>query len=158
MAERKKKKERKMAAISNSNEHTISEQKSLTASCVCGSIKAQVCGEAIRVSMCHCFDCQKRTGSVFGVQARFLPSQVTFEGEAKSFTRTGDSGGKIHYRFCPNCGTTLSWTIEGMEGVAIGVGCFADSNAFPPPSMSVYETRAHPWASKAIPTDAVHWD
>ena len=24
----------------------------------------------MRISMCHCLDCQKRTGSVFGVQAR----------------------------------------------------------------------------------------
>jgi hypothetical protein len=30
----------------------------------------------VRVSICHCFACQKRTGSAFGYQARFPREQI----------------------------------------------------------------------------------
>lgn len=30
----------------------------------------------VRIGICHCFECQRRTGSVFGVQARFPRQDV----------------------------------------------------------------------------------
>lgn len=42
-----------------------------TASCNCGQLSLSVSGDPIRVSVCHCNACQKRTGSAFGVQARY---------------------------------------------------------------------------------------
>ena len=51
--------------------------------------------------MCHCLDCQRRTGSAFGAQARFRKEQVRIEGEAKDFVRTADGGNKLAFRFCP---------------------------------------------------------
>lgn len=50
------------------------------ASCSCGQLTARVTGEPVRVSICHCLACQRRTGSVFGVQARFpAPSFSVYE-------------------------------------------------------------------------------
>ena len=72
----------------------------------------------MRVSMCHCFACQQRTGSVFGVQARFKNEQIkAMQGEFKTYLRTGDSGSIITFKFCPHCASTLCWTFEaaGME-------------------------------------------
>ncbi len=40
------------------------------ASCCCGALRALPSTPPVRVSMCHCTACQRRTGSVFGVQAR----------------------------------------------------------------------------------------
>jgi hypothetical protein len=37
------------------------------ASCTCGQLNAQCMGEPVRISVCHCFDWQRRTGSAFGV-------------------------------------------------------------------------------------------
>ena len=42
-----------------------------TATCRCGQLRAECQGEPVRVSVCHCLDCQKRTGSVFAAQARW---------------------------------------------------------------------------------------
>ena len=53
-----------------------------SASCSCGRLTVSVTGEPARVSVCHCLACQRRTGSAFGVQARFDASQVHLEGEA----------------------------------------------------------------------------
>lgn len=42
----------------------------------------------MRISICHCHACQKRTGSAFGVQARFPKDQVVIAGASTAFTRT----------------------------------------------------------------------
>ena len=39
-------------------------------------------GEPSRISMCHCLDCQRRTGAETSNQARFSREQVTFAGKA----------------------------------------------------------------------------
>ena len=125
-----------------------------TASCSCGQLQAQVTGEPIRVSVCHCIACQRRTGSVFGAQARFPSSSVTINGTWKEFVRVGDEGTRVSFRFCPECGSTVFYTAEGLEGfVAIPVGTFADPT-FPSPSFSVYEERMHRWVS--MPADIEH--
>lgn len=107
--------------------------------------------------MCHCFACQKRTGSVFGVQARFPSDKVSFEGAATEYVRTGDSGGTIRFRFCPACGSTVAWEIDKLAGfTAVAVGAFADQ-AFPQPRVAVYEARRHPWVH--LPDlDVEHYD
>jgi hypothetical protein len=95
--------------------------------------------------MCHCLACQKRTGSVFAVQARWPADKVTIEGRATEWVRVGDEGGRITFRFCPVCGATVYYDIHDMPGlVAVAVGAFADPT-FPPPKISVYGTRRHPW-------------
>lgn len=115
------------------------------ASCSCGQLSAKVSAEPIRVSVCHCHACQRRTGSVFGAQARFPRQAVEFSGTATEYTRVGDDGGRCTFSFCPVCGATVHYVIEGMEDhIAIPVGAFADS-AFPAPSFSVYEARMHAW-------------
>ena len=101
----------------------------------------------MRISICHCVECQRRTGSVFGVQARFPENQVTkIAGRVTPYTRVADSGQTVTTHFCPVCGTTLYWTLTVAPGlIAVAVGAFADPG-FPPPRHSVYESRAHSWA------------
>ena len=115
-------------------------------------------GEPVRVSMCHCLACQQRTGSVFGVQARYPREQVTsIEGAKAEFVRTGDSGGRVTFRFCPTCGSTVYWDIDKMpDFIAVAVGAFADMS-FPTPKIAVYEARRHPWALMPA-LEVEHWD
>ena len=116
------------------------------ATCRCG--KQAICdGEPVRVSVCHCLDCQKRTGSAFAAQARWPDDKVMLVGEAKTWIRTADSGHKATYQFCPNCGSTVTYVIEGWPGVtAVPLGAFADPD-FPAPAFSVYEHRKHSWTT-----------
>lgn len=115
------------------------------AQCRCGALRAACEGEPVRVSVCHCLECQRRTGSAFAAQARFPSSCVTVTGAARVFQRTGASGGRASYRFCPECGSTVVYENEGMEGmVAIPLGAFADPG-FPAPRFSVHENRRHHW-------------
>ena len=115
------------------------------ASCSCGQLTARVNGEPLRVSICHCLSCQRRTGSVFGEQARFSRESVTISGVSTEYVRVGDEGSKVKFHFCPVCGSTVYYEPEGLEAfVAVPVGAFADPG-FPTPSVSVYEERMHQW-------------
>ena len=117
------------------------------ASCRCGALRATCTGEPIRISVCHCLECQKRTGSAFSAQARWPDEQVAVTGALRTWERLADSGGRAAYRFCPECGSTVTYTNEGWPGVtAIPLGAFADP-AFPAPLFSVYEHRMHGWTA-----------
>ena len=123
-----------------------------TASCSCGQLKAIVTEDPIRVAVCHCLACQRRTGSVFGAQARFRSGAVSIEGQSQQYVRVGDEGSKITFNFCPTCGATVYYRID-EENVAIPVGAFAEPG-FPAPTFSVYEERKHAWV--ALPDNIEH--
>ncbi|MEP6898179.1 MAG: GFA family protein [Rhodanobacter sp.] len=115
------------------------------ATCRCGKLAIRTRGEPVRVSICHCLACQRRTGSVFSAQARFASDTVTTEGQGREYVRVGESGQAARFRFCAECGATVFWQSDALPGfVTVAVGAFADSG-FPPPQVSVYEERQHAW-------------
>ena len=119
------------------------------ASCSCGQLRLTCEGEPVRISMCHCLECQKRTGNVFATQARFARECVRIEGRATQWARAGDSGEGATFSFCPVCVSTVYWEPTGAPDIVyVAVGAFADPS-FPPPRVSVYEERRHPWALAA---------
>lgn len=103
-------------------------------------------GEPVRVFVCHCLDCKKRSGSAFAVQARWPAEQVTAEGRSKSWSKLAESGNRISFHFCPDCGSDVHYVIEGKFAglVAIPLGAF-DDPYFARPSFSVWEERKHDW-------------
>jgi len=124
------------------------------ASCSCGQLTAKVSGEPVRISICHCLACQRRTGSPFAQQARFRREDVALAGVSSKYVRAGDEGPGAKFHFCPTCGATVYYEPLGMlEYLIIPVGAFADPS-FPPPAVSVYESRMHSWV--VPPTDAEH--
>ncbi len=129
------------------------------AACSCGQLSVSCQGEPIRVSICHCLACQKRTGSVFGTQARFNREQVkAITGKSTAYTRKADSGNELTFHFCPECGSTVYYWLNDMPDViAIPVGAFADPT-FRAPVFSVYESRRHGWVVLPDGPDVEHMD
>ena len=125
------------------------------ASCRCGQLTAIATGTPVRISVCHCLDCQKRSGSAFAAQVRFPASQVSLTGNASTFTATGDNGA-AHFHFCPDCGSTVTYTHDRLPGViAIALGAF-DDPYFVTPTVSVWEERQHEWLE--IAGDVEHFE
>ncbi len=121
------------------------------ASCACGQLRAEVTGEPVRVSICHCTECRRRTGSAFSHNARYLPDQVRVSGVDKMFTRTGDEGSKITHHFCPDCGVSVWYgNSDVADMVAIPVGAFAMVDC-PAPAWSVYDNRRPGWLRLDVP-------
>jgi hypothetical protein len=104
------------------------------AACSCGQLRLEIEGEPSRVSMCHCLECQRRTGAVISNQARFHREQITFAGQATAWSRKAESGNALTFYFCPTCGSTVYWEGKGFPGyVAVAIGNFADPK-FPAPT------------------------
>ena len=124
------------------------------ASCSCGRLRLVAEGEPVRVSVCHCLACQRRTGSAFGFQARFPRERVRIEGRSSVYVRVSDAGDTRTYHFCPDCGATVHYAnASSPELVAVPIGAFADP-AFPPPGVSVWEARKHEWVT--LPAGVEH--
>ncbi|MFN2100418.1 GFA family protein [Altererythrobacter sp. MF3-039] len=122
----------------------------MLASCQCGALTATVSGDSARV-VCHCIDCQKRSGSPFGYIAYYSTDRVEVSGESREYIRPTDLGGTFTNRFCPTCGSTIL-VQAGVhpDKVGIPVGAFADQN-FAPPHRAVYDDRRHDWIT--LPED-----
>lgn len=115
------------------------------ASCACGQLRAEVTGDPLRVSICHCTECRRRTGSAFSHNARFGRGQVRVTGRDRTHTRTGDEGSSITHHFCPDCGVTVWYgNAETSETIGIPVGAFAMVEC-PAPQWSVYDDRRPDW-------------
>jgi len=78
--------------------------------------------------MCHCVDCQRRTGSAFGIAAFFGREAVgVVQGASKTYTRGSASGKHVTFHFCPECGSTVFWEPERAPHlIGVAVGAFAD--------------------------------
>lgn len=117
------------------------------ARCACGQLRLQCQGEPLKVSLCHCLECQRRTGSSYGIAAFFRQEHVAASGITSNYTRTGESGHPVVHNFCPTCGATVFWQPAFRPGfVAVAVGAFADPD-FPQPEQQVYTGTRHPWVA-----------
>ena len=117
------------------------------ASCRCGQLRATVTGQPVRVSVCHCLDCQKRSGSAFAAQARFPAETVAIEGASTAYAHSGESGNVTRFHFCPACGGALYYIHDfAPETIAIPLGAFDDPYAFAP-AISVWSVRKHDWVT-----------
>jgi hypothetical protein len=127
----------------------------MKASCQCGKLTADVADgvEAMTV-LCHCLECQRRTGSPFGAIAYFPGEAVSVSGEAREFTRPSDAGNKFTNGFCPECGSTVYAKASRMPHITgVPAGAFADPS-FVAPIGSVYEQSKHEWV--ALPEGLTH--
>jgi len=117
----------------------------MQAECQCGQLAVELPGTTPAVVACHCVDCQRRTGSPFGVLAYYDADQVTIRGTAKRFERPTAEGNVFETFFCPECGSTVyAKARKHPTLVGIAVGTIADPT-FQPPVRSVWEQSMHKW-------------
>lgn len=117
-----------------------------TASCSCGQLSITVEGDPFQVLICHCFECQKASGSVFAAWSYWLNSAIlAVKGKATLYRRSSDLAGQVDNYFCPICGSTVYGDSESVrDQTAIAIGNFADPS-FDPPTMAVWGECRHAW-------------
>lgn len=76
----------------------MASEERFTGGCLCGRVRIVATGRPYRVGLCHCLDCRKHSGTLFGAAAMFPEDAVTIEGE------TRDYDGRC---FCPRCGSSV---------------------------------------------------
>ena len=75
--------------------------------CLCGDITYKCHAGPSVIFNCHCEDCRRATGSVFGTNFFVPEDELEIFGEVSSYSHTADSGSTMTKRFCPNCGSLL---------------------------------------------------
>jgi hypothetical protein len=113
--------------------------------CLCGSVRYRLCAEPLTSYVCHCTDCQRRTGSAFALSL-IVPAQAieVVRGTPTRYSATLADGRTKHGQMCAACGTRL-WG-EPRLHQAIRVlqpGTLDEPSLFPPV--------AHIWTRSALP-------
>lgn len=85
--------------------------------CLCGAVRYRVNGDPSEVGVCHCTFCKRRTGSAFGVGAYFAKEAVEIAtGALRAYEYCSDETGHwLRMEFCPECGTTVTWTADWLK-------------------------------------------
>jgi len=114
--------------------------------CQCGSVQYEVDGEPVMVVVCHCTDCQRQSGSAFGM-SMIVPRGAfrLLSGDVKMFVRKTDSGRRSTCAFCPECGTQIYQEPEFVSGmVSVKPGTLDDTSVVRP-TLQTWTARKHPW-------------
>ena len=119
-------------------------------SCHCGLIAVEGEADPERVSICHCTDCQTRTGSAFGVVVPVAGETFKMTGTPTHYLKTtADSGNPRVQAFCPTCGSAIYSTSpgEGRQAVyALRVGMLAQRDRLVP-KRQIWCRSARPWVA-----------
>jgi hypothetical protein len=117
--------------------------------CHCGRVTYQADIDPEGVSICHCTDCQRLTGSPYRVTAICSADQIRMTGHAaKIYARTGDNGRTHFQHFCGECGSPLFTSGEGgPDDWGIRWGSIRQRGQLRP-KRQIWCRSAVPWASE----------
>jgi hypothetical protein len=76
--------------------------------CHCGDIRYRAAIDPVRVSICHCVDCQAMSSSAFRVSA--FAAEADFHllaGAPRIYIKIAESGNRRAMAFCARCGTQI---------------------------------------------------
>ena len=117
-----------------------------TARCHCGHLTMECSGAPKKISMCHCLQCQRRTGSLFSIAVFYAREKVAVAtGKTGTFERESASGFPVTFHFCPDCGSNVFWEPARLPHlIGVAAGAFADPD-FPMPEQAVWMKEGHGW-------------
>lgn len=98
--------------------------------CCCKAVRFRVTGDPLHSVICHCVSCRRASGAPSVAWLTFDRSQVEFlAGETRSF----HSSPGVLRRFCPNCGSQISYeTAASPACIDLTTATLDDPTAFPP--------------------------
>ena len=105
----------------------------VTGGCLCGNVRIEASGDPYRVGICHCLDCRKHHGALFGTFAIFPADSVTIEGETRDY---------FGRHFCPDCGSSM-FGRSGDE-VEVNLGALDQPDQLKP-TYELWTVRRESW-------------
>jgi hypothetical protein len=116
----------------------------LEGGCQCGRIRYRIEGEPLGLAVCHCRECQRQSGSAFGMSLAVKRDAFRLlSGELASFTTVADSGRSKRCTFCPDCGSRIfHQTLEAAISVKAGT---LDDTSWLEPTAHYWTQRKQAW-------------
>lgn len=159
----------------------------LLGSCDCGAVRYRLESLPMIVQCCHCYRCQKRTGSAFVINALIEGNRVSLlSGKPTIFTSEVENLNHQHLSQCSTCRVTLWSTFDAEGGFMyyVRVGTLDQPTDIKPdihiytsskqpwviipdgvPSVTEYYERSDVWSQENLarrkvlePLQSVHWD
>lgn len=109
--------------------------------CLCGAIRYTMKGDPSYSGNCHCRSCQRAIGAGFVTWVGIEPEN--FEVTCGKITHCATSPG-VQRGFCCRCGTSLTFTGDDWNDVAITAASL-DDPAIAKPASNVYLNHRQPW-------------
>ena len=124
-----------------------------TGQCLCGAVRFRVSAEPLTVYVCHCTDCQRRTGSAFALSmvVRRSSLEVT-QGDPGAYSALLPDGRTKSGRMCSGCGTRLWGEPANQAVVVVQPGTLEQPTRLKPIAHQ-WTRSAQPWI--VFPADVV---
>ncbi len=128
----------------------MNDTKIFKGGCLCGNVRFKATGPPNKIGTCHCRQCQRWSGSVFSVGARFPESAFQLiSGEMKVYRQEIMERG-----FCTECGGAFIYWYLAKEmssgNVWISLGNFDEPELFKPTYHYAVETEMS-WLHDELP-------
>ena len=85
--------------------------------CLCGQVSYKSYVEPVLILNCHCEDCRRSTGAVYGTNVMVAEDQLEILGKVSTFSHQAKSGNTMTKRCCINCGTLMFGNSNGRTNV-----------------------------------------
>jgi hypothetical protein len=116
-----------------------------TGRCQCDRVSYRLSGEPLFLAVCHCTECQRQSGSAFGMSLIVPRANLVVEGTLKMFERTSESGRPIRCFFCPECGTRIYHEPTYLLGVVNIKPGTLDDTSWLAPKLQGWVRSKQPW-------------
>ena len=106
--------------------------------CQCRAVRYDLKTDATVIYACHCRECQRQSGSAFGLSMPVPTARLTLTGELGSWERATGSSGRTRCSFCVVCGTRIHHvSLARPDWTTIKAGTLDDTSGLIP--------RVHIW-------------
>ena len=119
-----------------------------TGGCLCGAIRYRLDEAPVAFYACHCTDCQRQTGSAFGLSMIVRREALALvQGEPRSYDVTLPDGRSKRGRFCDRCAARV-WgePVRFPQVRVLRPGTLDDPGAFEP-FGHIWTRSRRPWVS-----------
>ena len=113
--------------------------------CLCGKVRYRSEAGPLTTVHCYCTDCRRIGGTGHATHTVVPEDAFHLVGKVSEYQRTADSGNQINRRFCPQCGSAIFHTRDGMEGKVVIRTSSLDDPEIAKPDRAIYVSSAISW-------------
>ena len=123
----------KVIEVNDPIDHSSLVMAKISGQCQCGAVRFAVTGKPVTAFVCHCTECQRQSGSAFGMAAWLEQAELHLErGQLKEWIRQTSSGKQMACQFCADCGSRLFHQVLGSSFLSVKPGSLDEPSQFSP--------------------------